>query len=480
LNLIITITKSHTMKRFIFILAIIFISFISCTKAQGYKIEVQINGIKDTTIMLGYHLGEKKYVQDTAKVDSKGYAVFQGDSTLRKGIYLVILPNKTYFEILINDTQKFGVKTDSKNFLEKLTFTNCKEGNVFADYQRFMVEQQKTMTLYQNKYKAVSTKPDSVKIMQDKIKVLDKRVNDYWNEIISSYPNSLIAAIVKTLIPLKLPEFKVPNNTKNPDSLKWVMGYQYNKNHYFDNISLTDSRLIRTPILEQRLNTFFDRLLIPSPDSITPEAIKIIEKTRPNKEMFQYMIHFLGNKFSTSNIMGFDAVFVAIAEKYYLTGQAWWLDKKTIEKIQEKVNALKPNLIGSQCPNLTLPDMSGKIRKLSDIKAKITVLYFYDSNCSHCKKVTPELKKLYDIFKPKGFEVYAVYTQGNQPEVVEYINKNNLNFINVWDPAQNSNFKNLFDIYSTPVIYVLDANKKIIAKRISEESLKDILENELK
>lgn len=448
--------------------------------AQGYKIEVQINGLKDTTILLGYHMGEKKYVQDTAKVNSKGFAAFQGDSALRKGIYLIILPNKTYFEILIDDVQKFGVKTETNNYIEKLAFTNCKEGNVFADYQRFMVEQQKTMTDYQNKYKAVSAKPDSVKIMQEKIKDLDKKVNDYWNSIISNNPNSLIAAIVKTMLPLHLPEFAVPVNAKNADSLRWVMGYHYNKVHYFDNIPLTDPRLLRTPILEQRLNSFFDRVLIPSPDSIIPEAIKIIEETRSNKEMFQFTLQFLGNKFSTSNIMGFDAVFVAIAEKYFLTGQAWWADKKTIEKIKERVEALKPNLIGKQCPNLTLPDMAGVIKKLSDINAKITVVYFFDSSCAHCKKVTPEVKKLYDAFKPKGFEVYAVYTQGNQPEVIEYINKNNLNWINVWDPAQNSNFRNLFDIYSTPVIYVLDKNKKIIAKRISEESLKQMLEIELK
>ncbi len=468
------------MKRIKYILTILIITVCANIYAQGYRIEVQINGIKDTTIMLGYHLGEKKYVQDTATVDSKGFAVFQGDSALRKGIYLVILPNKTYFEIIINDTQKFGVKTESNNPFEKLTFTNFNEGNVFADYRRFMVEQQIIMTNYQTKYKAVSAKPDSVKIMQEKIKDLDKKVNDHWNSIISNNPNSLIAAIVKTMLPIHIPEFAVPVNAKNADSLRWVMGYHYNKVHYFDNISLTDPRLLRTPILEERLNSFFDRVLIPTPDSIIPEVFRIIEISKANKEVFQYVLQFLGNKFATSNVMGFDAIFVAIAEKYYLTGQAWWVDKKTLDNIQKKVNDLKPNLIGKQCPSLELPDMMGVIRKLSEIKAKITVLYFYDSNCSHCKKVTPEIKKLYDVFKPKGLEIYAVYTQGNQPEIVEYINKNSLNWINVWDPAQNSKFRDLFDIYSTPVIYVLDKNKKIIAKRISEESLKQMLELELK
>ena len=468
------------MKRTLLLLVLSFTLVLSRSYAQGYKIDVQINGIKDTTIMLGYHLGDKKYVQDTAMVDSKGYAVFKGDSALKQGIYLIILPSKTYFEILVTDNQKFGLKTDANNLLSNLSFTNSKENVVFSDYQKFMVEQQKVMNGYIAKSKTLSPKSDSLKIMQEKIKDLDKKVNQYWDDIISKYPNSLNAAIAKSMKNVNIPEFKVPAGTKNADSLKWVMSYSYNKDHFFDNVSLTDSRLIRTPILEGRLNTFFDRVLIPAPDTIMKEAIKVIEASRGNKDMFEYMVMTLTNKFATSEIMGMDGVFVALAEKYYLSGQAWWADKKLLDKLQERVTALKPNLIGNQCPNLSLPDMMGAIRTLNDVKAKITVLYFWDSSCSHCKKVTPEVKKLYDKYKSKGFEVYAVYTQGNQPEVIEYIAKNGLTWINVWDPAQKSNFRNLFDIYSTPVIYVLDANKKIIAKRISEESLGKMLEQELK
>ncbi|NVO11158.1 MAG: redoxin domain-containing protein [Bacteroidales bacterium] len=468
------------MRKIAFILTICITNICSNLFAQGHKIVIQIDGIKDSTILLGYHYGEKKFVQDTVKMNSEGIAVFQGDSTLKKGIYLVILPTKTYFEILVGDNQRFEVKTSLKNLVDNLSFTNSKENSAFADYQRFMIEQQGFAKEYQDKFKAVSAKPDSVKIIQDKIKALDKKVNDYWDGIIKDYPNTLFSLIAKSMKNVEMPEFKIPANTKNVDSLKWVLSYRYNKEHFFDNIPVADPRLLRTPILETRLNTFFDRVLIPTPDSITPEAIKLIEISRSNKEVFQYLVSFLVNKFSTSNIMGFDAVFVSLAEKYYLSGQAWWADKKLIEKIQERVTALKPNLIGNQCPNLSLPDMVGITRKISDIKTKITVVYFWDSSCSHCKKVTPELKKIYDKFKSKGLEVYAVYTQGNQPEVVEYITKNQLNWINVWDPAQNSNFRKLFDIYSTPVIYVLDKNKKIIAKRISEESLNQMLELELK
>lgn len=448
--------------------------------SQKYRIEVQIDGIKDTTLLLGYHFGDKKYVQDTAKVDSKGVAVFEGDSTLRGGIYLIILPSKTYFEVLISDNQKFGVKTSSDKLIENLSFTNSKENSVFAVYQRYMIEQEKEIKKLQEKQKKLNSKSDSLKIVQNQIKEVNDRVMANFRRIISENPNTFLSAIIKTMLNTDMPEFKVPALTKNADSLKWVMSYNFNKVHFFDNIPLNDPRFLRTPILEGRINAYFDRILIPSPDSITPEAIRIIELSKANKEVYQYMLSYLVNKFQTSNIMGLDAVFVSLAEKYYLAGQASWADKKLLDKIQERVNALKPNLIGNKCPDLNLPDMSGKLIKVSNIKAKVTIVYFWDSSCSHCKKVTPELKKAYDKFKSKGLEVYAVYTQGNQPEVVEYISKNQLTWINVWDPKFSSNFRNLFDIYSTPVIYVLDTNKKIIAKRISEESLNSMLEQLLK
>ena len=192
------------------------------------------------------------------------------------------------------------------------------------------------------------------------------------------------------------------------------------------------------------------------------------------------MLSFLLNKFQTSERMGMDGVFVALSEKYYLSGQATWVDKKILDKIAERVAALKPNLIGNIAPDLWMPNPYSKYYRLSEIKAKITVVYFWDPDCGHCKKVTPELKKIYDKFKSKGLNVYAVFTQGDQPKWMDYISKNNLDWINVWDPTFSSNFRNLYDITSTPAIFVLDANKRIVLKRISAETLSQYLENELK
>lgn len=462
-------------KLFIIIL-LTAIFFIKLSSAQTYHIEVQIEGIKDTSLLLGYHFGEKKYVQDTAMVDSNGKAVFEGDSLLKGGIYLIILPAKTYFEIIVSENQNFGVMTNTTDLIQNISFTNSHENTAFAEYQKYMIQMQKKNKEITDLQKKVSNNPDSTTLLQNQLKELNEKVEQYWDNIIANNQGTFLASIIRSMKNIQMPEITIPEGTRNPDSLKWMMSYKFNKEHFFDNISFSDPKMLRTPIFENRLNTYFDRILIPAPDSIIPEAIKVIELSKQDKEVYQYVLSHLVNKFQTSNMMGMDGVFVALAEKYYLSGQVWWADSKLLDKIRERVNALKPNLIGNQCPDLNLPDPYGKEHRISENKNKVTVIYFWDPECSHCKKTTPELKKTWDKFKSKGLLIYAVFTQGDQPKWMEYIKKNQLDWLNVWDPKQNSNFRDLFDIYSTPVIYVLDENKKIIAKRIGIESLNSMLE----
>jgi len=468
-------------KIFLLILAFVMLAFVNAfAQKNGYRIEVKIDGLTQGDLLLGYHFGEKKYVKDTAKVNSKGVAVFEGDTLLPGGIYLVILPEKNYFEVLVDKNQKFSVSTAKDNLLESLEFSNSPENEGFIQYQRFMVDMQKQSKKLSEQLRESLSDSAKANAIRSEMNGLNTKVMTYWDEVEANYKGTLLAAIIKAMRTAEAPPHSIPSDSPNYDSLVWVHSYSYNRYHYFDNIDFSDARLLRTPILESKINTYFDRVLLPIPDSIIPAAFDLIEKAKANKEMFQYVLSTLTNKFQTSDRMGMDGVFVAVAERYYLGGQAWWADQKLLDKIAERVNAIKPNIIGNVAPDLWLPNPNGKYYRLSDINARVTVAYFWDPDCSHCKKITPELNKVYDKYKSRGFEVFAVYTQGDQPKWMDYIKNNELNWINVWDPTFSSNFRNLYDIYATPVIYVLDKNKKILAKRISVDTLERILEEELK
>ncbi|MDD2279008.1 MAG: thioredoxin-like domain-containing protein [Bacteroidales bacterium] len=467
---------------FFILIALLGISLSACSqdKQKTYRIEVNLSDLKDTTLLLGYHFGEKKFIADTAQLDSKGKAVFTGDTLLPGGMYIVVLPQRSYFDILVGDDQNFSLSTSSTNSLEELAFIGSPENTAFANYQRFMGNKQGQMNQLRTELQQNEGNIEKEKEISEKIKILDKEVNAYWDKIIKENPNTFFANIIKSLKPVEFPEFNIPENAINADSLRWVFSYQYNQRHFFDNIELTDSRFIRTPFFQSRLDTYFDKILLPLPDTIIAYGDKLINQVKGNQEMFRYIVAHLFSKYQNSAIMGMDAVFVHLAEKYYLSGEMKDVSESLKQKIAERVADLKPNLIGQIAPNITMRDSNNKFRDLHALEAKVTIMYFWEPGCSHCKKVTPELKKLNNKYKDKGVSVFAVYTQGEQEKWLEYIKTNELNWINVWDPYRSTNYHKLYDIYSTPILYILDKDKRIIAKRIGIESLERFIEEELK
>ena len=466
-------------KILLLIISIFFIS--SSCFADGYKIKVKIKGLRDTSIYLGYHFGEKKYVTDTILLDNKGVGVFKGEKELTGGIYLIVLPSKTYFEIIIDKDQFFNIETDtsvlSSDYLRNIKISGSNENAQFYAYQIFMSDQNKKASMLRKALNRNKSDKDSTEIIKKQIEDLDKQVKDYWGKVMEDNPDGMLTAVLKALTDIDVPQAPTDETGIITDS---TFRYRYYKNHYFDNINFSDRRLLRTPIFHNKLKYFFSRVVMQHPDTLIVEAKRIIEYAKADSVVFQYTLQYLFNLYNSSNIMGFDQIFVAIAESYYLAGYATWADSAFLEKISERVIKLKPNLLGQKAPNLKLPSIDGQYYTLHDIDAKATILYFWDPDCGHCKKITLKLHEYYEEVWDQNVEVYAVYTQIDKKEWEEFLNGNGLtDWINVYDPYGYSNFRTNYDIYSTPVTYILDAEKNIIAKRIDLDTAKKILEEEL-
>ena len=459
---------------------ILFFSVTGYVLSQSYKIDLKLDGLSDTTVYLAYHFGNKKYVRDTIQLDSNGKGTFSGKEELPGGIYLIVLPGMTYFEILVSDSQEFKIETTFSDPLNNLKVYHSPENILFNHYQRFMADKQSESENLQQRMRTNSEIRDSVLYFQEKLRNLDKDVKNYWNKIIQENPGSLMAKIVKGMMNIEIPDFEIPDHITNKDSLRWVLGYNYNQKHFFDNIDFSDERLLRTPILQNRIEHYFTRMIIQSPDSIMPRAIDVIEKSRANEKVYQYVLVYLLNHYETSHIMGLDEVFVHLAEEYYLSGKAPWANQDLIDKLTTRVQRLKPNLIGRVGADLRMQTQQGNFIHLHQVEANYIILYFYEPGCGHCKTVTPQLFDIYRKYNNKGVEVFAVYILDDKDEWINYTTKNNYNWINVYDPSNASFFRHYYDIYSTPTIYMLDKDKKIIAKRIGAETVEKILQENIR
>ncbi|MFO8066170.1 MAG: TlpA disulfide reductase family protein, partial [Bacteroidales bacterium] len=301
-----------------------------------------------------------------------------------------------------------------------------------------------------------------------------EQINNKKSEYIESFPEGLFTAILKAQKDVPLPEQKIkPDGT--PD--RQALYNQYLKD-YWQNIDLTDERLLRTPVYHQKLNHFFNSVVIQTPDSIISAADRLIEKTRPNDEMFKYTVWYVMNLSEKSKLMGMDALFVHMAENYYLTGDAFWISDEYKEKIAERTEVLKPLLIGSVAPNIKVYTPEKESYALHDVSSKYTALYFWDSECSHCKKVSPALYEVYQNNKEKGLKVFAMNVEMDREKWLNYIKENGFNeWINVHDPTNQSGFRDKYDIYSIPIIYLLDEDKKIIAKEITAKQVEELIDH---
>ncbi len=442
---------------------------------DGYNIKVKVKGVKDTVCYLANYYGSKQYLKDTANVDDKGNFVFQGQEQLPGGIYIVVLPDKKYFEFIVNKEQKISLETDINDLVKNMKIKGSPENKLFYDYLNFINKKQQEIMPLKETLKKVKNNKDSTNLIQEDIKKINEQVKNYKIKFITDNPKTFIAKIFNASKEIDIPEAPVLGNGKK-DSL---FACQYYKKHFFDNIDFSDDRLLRTPVFYNKLNQYMTTVIVPHPDTIIKESDAIIEKARDNKEVFKYVVSYLTDKYLTSNIMGYDAIFVHLAEKYYMTNQAYWTSPTNLEKIIKRAKTLRPLLIGEKAPNIMMEDTMGLVYSLYNIKAKYTILLFWNVNCGFCKKEMPKLKKLYDN-KSLNTEVYAVYTSTDIKKWKDYIKKENLKWINVGGKKCNINYREVYDVYSVPTLYLLNENKEIIAKKINVDQIQGFIKRDMK
>jgi len=457
----------------LFSMVLCFVLPLLSQKSNGYEIKIQINGFKQNEIYMAYHLGEKQYIKDTIKQQADGSFLFKGDSPLESGIYLVVLPpDNNYFQLIIEkNDQYFSVTTDAADPSKNIQTKGSIENKLFYGYMNFLAEKRPQSEALNNRLKE---EKDSLKMQEltDAIDKIDQEVEDFQFNFIQNNANTFTAAIIKANTPLKLPDFSGTEEEQQREA------FYYNRDHYFDNLDLSDGRFLRTPFLFERINTYVSKLQVQVPDSLIKAIDLVLAKTKNASESYRYFaVHYL-NEYANSKFVGMDAVYVHLAEKYYASGQAPWVDSTQLAKIVENAVSLKPILIGKTAPNIKMQLRDGSPVTLHDIKSPYIVLYFWRYDCGHCKESTPDIKAFYEEYKNKGVKIFAVCVKFNDEigDCWKYVDENQLDgWIHAVDPYLRSKFYSLYNVKTTPQIFILDKNKKIISKGIGAPQLKEVM-----
>jgi thiol-disulfide isomerase/thioredoxin len=492
------------------------VSFLGKTQS-GYDIKINLKGCADSTVYLARYAFDQVPIMDSAKRVKDGKIRFKGDVKLDKGVYILANQdrNSFYFQFIVDDNQKFTVNGEASDVAESLKSPDDKQNDLFFSYVKYMTNKNKELYKTQLSAKGKS-KADSTRIVSEKQTVLSKDMMQY--DVDFKLKNKdLFVADLMNLKGEKYAENVPLASNGRPDS---VYQYYYYKNHFFDGINFKDDRILYTPFFADKIKKYFEQIVVQHPDSIIKDLDKILSQCVPGSMMFNTLVGHFTYKYEQNKSMSFDQygrsntmekVFIHLADNYIVNGKTGgYYSVETIAAIKEKIDILRNLLPGAKVSNLFMIDtvhgkevlkmgfdtaksstsvtylynknqarLSSLYNALYNVNAKYTVLVFWAADCSHC---TTEVPKLYEeLQKLKGkvdVKTYAVQTKEELFETWKkfLIEKKLTDFIHVFDPIHLNNLKEQFDITATPVIYLLDKDKKIIAKKLSHDQVVDIIE----
>ena len=469
----------------------------------GQKLKFKIIGQKDTTIHLVRYYGKNLYYADTANI--KGGEVEFDGSKQKPGILAVLLPGQKYFEFIYNN-EEVNIETIAPDFLVNMKVKKSEENRVFVDYMKFLGDKRKESDkLIAERDKIKNQQDQAYKDFNSKLKLVSEEVLTYQNNLMAKNPTKLVSKIVKMSLDVEVPD---PPRDKDGKIIDSLFQYKYYRSHFFDNIDLKDDRLVNTPIYQNRIELYFGKtMMIQHWDTVIKYGYEFLDRLDQKSKAFEFCLTWVTSTYEKSNIMGMDKVFVKMAERYYCAknsegkSPAYWMPEDKLKDLCEKAATQKNIVLGLVPANISLRDTTDvNWKDFYSLKSDYTILYFWDPECGHCKKTTPKLQQLYaQKLKARNIEVFAVAKAIGEDFVLwkKFIRDNNLTFINVgltealykaamqdarqfvpkYTTLEALNYSKTYDIYSTPRVFVLDKDKKIIAKQLSISQLEDFLDN---
>ena len=470
------------MKQYLITLTAIFCC--ATAKSQIYKITLQAPQYHTGIAYLTYHMGKNLAVEDSAAVSSKGIAIFTGKKKLPAGIYAMVMPGKNKsVDFLIDNEQLINIKIDTTDLMAKTIVTGSTANILLQQYQSTIATKAKLLDAEKSAYSTSTTKADTA-LHEARYNKFNKELNDYRENIIRTQPKSMLSALLNAMKdPTVLNNKPVTHN----DSLQ---NYYYYKSHYWDGVTFMDDRIIRTPFFLPRLEKYYRELMVPESDSIIKEADYQLLLARSSPEMYKFLLNWFTDEYMNPKYMGQDAVFVHLFEKYHSKGLSAWLNEKQMEAVSRRAYMLMANLIGAKAADLTMVDSLNKPAPLYGVDAAYTVVIFWDPTCGHCKEELPHIDSAYrSSWKEHGVKIYAVLSADSKEDLkldwLKYINQHRINdWVNVYQTkdidaatiaAQKPGYRQLYDVTLTPTLYLLDKEKRIIAKKLNWQQLDELL-----
>ena len=313
--------------------------------ANAYRIEVSNPTIANTPVFLAAYYGDQLSVVDSVAADATGKAVFERDYNMCAGMYTIVAPGKLSYNLLLDAGQQLRV--------EWLTTNDIRiEGDAptaaWAAYQSF-----------------ADARPGRVQLAERQ------------RQVINQFPNSFLAAYLAALQPVEPPE------TELSAASQLMQTYQYRRRNFFDNMPLSDVRMLHTPLYHETIRYYLTQFVTQQTDTLIHIAYRMLELAAGNYETFFYVSDFLIDFSLRSKIEGISRL------HNFLLRNRDMLGTRGIAMLPPRSNANyfkipEEKSLQNRIETLILTDTDGQPFDQQTVRNKYRMFFFWQNDYPRC------------------------------------------------------------------------------------------------
>lgn len=468
LTLLTTFKYTHLVKRIL--VYFLLLSVVPAFPQGSHSIHGQIKNAGGKKVFLSGFYGERVNRIDSVTCDAVGKFVYPLGPATPTGMYRLSTDKDRFLDIVINN-EDIDFFCDGDLSPDSTVFHASNENKVYYFYSGLDRKVQAKLELL---LPLLDFYPDRDAFYLQTAKEyehLQQADHASLDSLSRLYPGSYAIRI-----------FRVQQTPFVPSGLTKDDRIVYLKQHFLDEVDFKDTLTLRSNAWAAKaiayLSLYSNNKY--SQKQLESEFIKavtvILSKASVNADVYKFLLDYFVGGFDKYH---FDAVITYMADNFQDPFSCEDQARKT--KLQKKLENFKKISVGKVAPDITVPDPKGKPIRLSQVKSEYTLLVFWSSECGHCVQMMPQLKELYDKQKPKRWEVMTVSLDTSRSEWTSFLKEQKLNWLNGSElKGFNSVSSDEYNIFATPTMFLLDRDKKILAKPISYKELEQaLLENKL-
>lgn len=415
---------------------------ITYTAMAQHDIKFTIENYDDTIGYLLYYYKDKTIVLDTLSFE-EDKALYHSDTALHQGIYIIADATKQRrFEFMLGKSreQNFHISDDIMR-----CFCDDEESALLLRHQQ--------MYYLSRYYKGRSRISDSI----------DMKLTALTDSIIAIDSTMFLSVYLKALQEPIIPD-SIIASPKN--------SYTYYKDHYWDTYDWGDKRLLYTALPQAKLNNYYDKILAPIADTIIAATDRLLKLAPKDSEVRDYLLWYLLLKFQHPIYMGHDKVLVHLSEHYFLKEPISGLDIVGRQYLEERIAAIKGLLLGAVIDDIELIDITDKRFIISNLEEPYTIIFFSDHSCDRCQEEAKILKTMQES-DTIHFNVIQIEMNYDTMQS-QYHNGYSWRLVHILR-QKDLYLDKLFDVDETPMLYLLDNERRIIGKHFEARDLSKII-----